>query len=136
MLDWITNPEIWIALVTLTSLEIVLGIDNIIFISILAAKLPKNQQAKARQIGLSLAMFVRIGLLFSLTWIARLTTPLFAVFGYEVAGRDLILLIGGLFLLGKSTFEIHEKLEGEEGHSSAAVKATFTRVIIQILLRQ
>lgn len=134
MLDWITNPEIWIALVTLTSLEIVLGIDNIIFISILAAKLPANQQVKARQIGLSLAMFIRIGLLFSLAWIIRLTAPLFTVFDHGISGRDLILLIGGLFLLGKSTYEIHEKLEGETGHASAKVGAVFWRVIVQILL--
>jgi predicted tellurium resistance membrane protein TerC len=133
-MDWIADPKIWIALLTLTSLEIVLGIDNIIFISILAGKLPEQQQAKARRLGLSLAMFVRIGLLFSLAWIARLTTPLFHLFEHPVAGRDLILMAGGLFLLGKSTFEIHEKLEGEEGHASATVKATFTSVITQILL--
>jgi predicted tellurium resistance membrane protein TerC len=133
-MDWITNPEIWIALVTLTSLEIVLGIDNIIFISILAGKLPGNQQAKARQLGLSLAMFVRIGLLFSLSWVIGLTTPLFTVFHHPISGRDLILLIGGLFLLGKSTFEIHEKLEGEEGHAETKLKVSFTGVIVQILL--
>jgi len=133
-MDWITNPEIWIALVTLTSLEVVLGIDNIIFISILASKLPENQQAKARRLGLALAMFARIALLLSIAWIIRLTAPLFTVLGQEISGRDLILLIGGLFLLGKSTFEIHEKLEGEEGHASAKVKASFTSVIIQILL--
>jgi predicted tellurium resistance membrane protein TerC len=133
-MDWITNPEIWVALVTLTSLEIVLGIDNIIFISILAGKLPGNQQAKARQLGLSLAMFVRIGLLFSLSWVIGLTTPLFTVFHHPISGRDLILLIGGLFLLGKSTFEIHEKLEGEEGHAETKLKVSFTGVIVQILL--
>jgi len=134
MLDWVTNPEIWIALVTLTSLEIVLGIDNIIFISILAGKLPANQQARARRVGLSLAMFVRIGLLLSLAWIIRLTTPIFSLFGHGISGRDLILLIGGLFLIGKSTFEIHEKLEGEEGHASGKVRAVFWNVIVQILL--
>ena len=133
-MDWLFDPQIWIALVTLTALEIVLGIDNIIFISILAGKLPANQQGKARSLGLFLAMFVRIGLLFSLTWIARLTDPLFHVFEHPVAGRDLILITGGLFLLGKSTFEIHDKLEGEEGHASAKIKATFTSVIIQIVL--
>jgi predicted tellurium resistance membrane protein TerC len=133
-MEWITNPEIWIALLTLTSLEVVLGIDNIIFISILAGKLPSGQQAKARQVGLALAMFVRIGLLFSLSWIIQLTAPLFTVLGVEISGRDLILLIGGLFLLGKATYEIHEKLEGEEGHASAKVAASFTSVIIQILL--
>jgi predicted tellurium resistance membrane protein TerC len=100
----------------------------------LAAKLPEHQQAKARRLGLTLAMFVRIGLLFSLAWIARLTTPLIHVFEHPVAGRDMILIAGGLFLLGKSTFEIHEKLEGEEGHASAAVKATFSSVITQIIL--
>ena len=134
MFDWISDPQIWIALVTLTSLEIVLGIDNIIFISILAGKLPEQQQAKARRVGLSLAMLIRIGLLFSLAWIIRLTTPLFHIFEHGVSGRDLILISGGLFLLGKSTYEIHEKLEGEEGHASAQIRATFTSVIIQILL--
>ncbi|MDH3674144.1 MAG: TerC family protein [Anaerolineae bacterium] len=134
MFDWITNPQIWIALITLTSLEIVLGIDNIIFISILAGKLPEHQQAKARSVGLSLAMITRILLLLSLAWIARLTTPLFTIFGHEVSGRDLILITGGLFLLGKATWEIHDKLEGEEGHASAKVTATFSSVIIQILL--
>ncbi|MCB0193166.1 MAG: TerC family protein [Anaerolineae bacterium] len=133
-MDWITNPEIWVALLTLTSLEIVLGIDNVIFISILAGKLPADQQAKARNVGLTLAMFIRIALLFSLSWIIGLTEPLFEVFGFEVTGRSLIMLAGGLFLLGKSTFEIHDKLEGEEGHASAKVNATFTSVIIQILL--
>jgi len=133
-MEWLTDPEIWIALITLTSLEIVLGIDNIIFISILAGKLPPNQQAKARNLGLSLAMFVRIALLFSLSWIIGLTAPLFTVFHHPVSGRDLILLLGGLFLLGKSTFEIHEKLEGEEGHAEAKVGVSFNSVIIQILL--
>lgn len=133
-MDWITNPQIWIGLVTLTSLEIVLGIDNIIFISILASKLPHNQQAKARQLGLTMAMLTRIALLFSIAWIARLTTPLLAPFGYEISGRDLILVIGGLFLLAKSTYEIHERLEGEEGHASAKVAASFVGVIIQIML--
>jgi predicted tellurium resistance membrane protein TerC len=134
MFDWIFDPQIWIALVTLTSLEIVLGIDNIIFISILAGKLPQQQQSKARRVGLSLAMLIRIALLFSLTWIARLTSPLFHVFEHGVSGRDLILISGGLFLLGKSTYEIHEKLEGVEGHASTKIKATFASVIIQILL--
>lgn len=133
-MELLTNPENWIALITLTSLEIVLGIDNIIFISILAGKLPQNQQARARRTGLFLAMFVRIGLLFSLSWIIQLTAPFFTVFGRGISGRDLILLAGGLFLLAKSTFEIHEKLEGEEGHASAKVKASFTSVIVQILL--
>jgi predicted tellurium resistance membrane protein TerC len=134
MLDWITNPEIWIALVTLTSLEVVLGIDNVIFISILAGKLPADQQKKARQTGLALAMLVRIGLLFALGWIIRLTAPLFTIVGLEISGRDLILIGGGLFLLAKSTYEIHERLEGEEGHASAKVAASFASVIVQILL--
>ncbi|MBE7550843.1 MAG: TerC family protein [Anaerolineales bacterium] len=133
-MEWITDPEIWIAFVTLTSLEIVLGIDNIIFISILASKLPQGQQKKARQVGLSLAMLTRIALLFSLSWIIGLTAPIFTIIGQEISGRDLILLIGGLFLLGKATYEIHERLEGEEGHASAKVAASFTSVIIQILL--
>lgn len=133
-MEWLTDPEIWIALVTLTSLEVVLGIDNIIFISILAGKLPAAQQAKARSTGLFLAMFVRILLLLSLSWVIGLTAPLFSLFSFEISGRDLILLVGGLFLLGKSTYEIHEKLEGEEGHASAKVSATFASVIVQILL--
>jgi predicted tellurium resistance membrane protein TerC len=133
-MDWLTDPQIWIALVTLTSLEIVLGIDNIIFISILASKLPKDQQKKARQVGLGLAMLTRIALLFSLSWIIGLTEPIFSVLGQEISGRDLILLLGGLFLLGKATYEIHERLEGEAGHASAKVAASFTSVIIQILL--
>jgi len=132
--NWITDPEVWIALTTLTALEIVLGIDNIIFISILAGKLPADQQEKARLIGLGLAMFIRIGLLFSLTWLMGLTEPFFSVLGHAVSGRDLILIGGGLFLIGKSTLEIHEKLEGEEHPSSAAAGAAFTSVIIQILL--
>jgi len=132
-MEWMSNPESWIALLTLTVLEIVLGIDNIIFISILAGKLPKEQQAKARKVGLGLAMFIRLALLASLAWIARLTTPLFTVFNQEISGRDLILLVGGLFLLAKATHEIHDKLEGEEGHASAKVAASFTSVIVQIL---
>jgi predicted tellurium resistance membrane protein TerC len=132
--EWITNPEIWIALLTLTALEIVLGIDNIIFISILAGKLPKEQQQRARLVGLGLAMFMRIALLFSLAWVIGLTEPIFDLLGRDISGRDLILLGGGLFLLGKSTFEIHDKLEGEEGHGSGRVAASFTAVIIQIML--
>jgi predicted tellurium resistance membrane protein TerC len=128
------NSEALIALVTLTFLEIVLGIDNIIFISILAGKLPPEQQAKARQIGLALAMITRVLLLLSLNWIARLTEPLFAVLGFEISGRALILLGGGLFLLAKSTYEIHEKLEGETGHASDKVAASFASVITQIII--
>src|SRR5688500_5017347 len=133
-LDWTSNPQSWIALLTLTVLEIVLGIDNIIFISILAGKLPEAQRDRARKVGLFLAMFIRIGLLASLAWIARLTNPLFTVLNQETSGRDLILLIGGVFLLGKATHEIHDKLEGEEGGAGAKVAASFTAVIIQILL--
>jgi predicted tellurium resistance membrane protein TerC len=133
MMELFTTENL-IALLTLTMLEIVLGVDNVIFISILAAKLPQEQQARARQIGLGLALVTRILLLLSISWIASLTTPLFEVFGYGVSGRDLILLGGGLFLIGKATYEIHEKLEGEEGHGSARVAPSFTSVIIQILI--
>lgn len=129
-----TDPSLWVALITLTALEIVLGIDNIIFISILAGKLPKAQQERARIIGLSLAMFTRIALLFSLTWIMQLTAPLFSVLNHEISGRDLILILGGLFLLAKSTMEIHEKLEGEDEHGNGPRAATFASVIVQILL--
>ena len=131
-MDWITNPQVWAALVTLTVLEIVLGVDNIIFISILAGKLPPDQQPRARRLGLTLAMLTRIALLLSLSAILRLTTPLFEVFGNDISGRDVILVAGGLFLLVKSTREIHDKLEGVGGHSSARVRASFTSVIIQI----
>jgi predicted tellurium resistance membrane protein TerC len=133
-MDWIANPEIWIALVTLTALEIVLGIDNVIFISILAGKLPESQQAKARRVGLALAMITRILLLMSLAWIIRLTKPLFTIVGHDISGRDLILIGGGLFLLAKSVHEIHGKLEGEEGGMSARIPPSFSGVIVQILL--
>jgi len=133
-LEWITNPESLIALLTLTVLEIVLGIDNIIFISILSGKLPKEQQNRARLTGLALAMITRILLLFSIVWIMKLTLPLFTVLGQEISGRDIILIAGGLFLLAKSTFEIHDKLEGEEGHLNAKVAKSFGSVITQILL--
>jgi predicted tellurium resistance membrane protein TerC len=133
-MEWITTAEGWIALVTLTVLEIVLGIDNIVFISILAGKLPQELRARARKVGLSLAMLMRILLLLSITWVMQLTTPLFAVVGQEISGRDLILIIGGLFLLAKSTHEIHDKLEGDEGHASAKVVSSFRAVIVQILL--
>ena len=131
---WTTSAEGWIALATLTILEIVLGIDNIVFISILSGKLPQADRPRARKIGLSLAMFIRIGLLWSITWVIRLTAPLFTVWGHEVSGRDLIMLVGGLFLIAKSTHEIHEKLEGDEGETSARVAASFAGVIVQILL--
>jgi predicted tellurium resistance membrane protein TerC len=133
-MDWLTNPETWIGLITLIALEIVLGIDNIIFISILAGKLPHGQQARARRTGLLLAMFTRIALLASLAWIVRLTNPIFTIAGFDVTGRDIILIGGGVFLLAKSTYEIHDKLEGEEGHASAKVSPSFASVIVQILL--
>jgi len=155
--DWVANPEVWISLVTLTVLEIVLGIDNVIFISILASRLDGSQSDavgrldgspsdtagggarspadRARVVGLSLAMGMRVLLLLGISWIVRLTTPLFSVFGHELSGRDLILLGGGLFLLGKSTFEIHHKLEGDDHHETEGRAGTsFARVIVQILL--
>lgn len=134
-MDWITDPQAWLALVTLTALEIVLGIDNIIFISILTGKLPEHQRNKAQKIGLALAMITRLMLLFSLSWIMKLTAPFFSVFGHGVSGRDLILLVGGLFLLAKSTMEIHDKLEGEE-HAAGEGKSvvSFNSVIVQIML--
>ena len=131
---WTSSAEGWIALATLTILEIVLGIDNIVFISILAGKLRAEDRARARKIGLSLAMFIRLALLWSITWVMGLTTPWFVVLGNEISGRDVILLVGGLFLIAKSTHEIHEKLEGEEGHGTAKAAASFVGIIIQILL--
>jgi len=134
-MSWLTDPETWIALLTLTSLEIVLGIDNLVFITILAGKLPKKEQKRAGQIGLGLAMISRILLLLSIAWLSRLTAPLFAVMNVGISGRDIILIAGGVFLIGKSTFEIHDKLEGQEGHSEARLKrVTFTSVIVQIML--
>jgi len=133
-MEWLTSPETWISLITLTVLEIVLGIDNIVFITILADKLPLNQRRNARQIGLFLAMIMRILLLLSLAWLIGLTEPLITVLGIDFSGKDFILLIGGLFLLGKSTVEIHEKLEGKRGHASAKVQSRFLNVIIQIML--
>lgn len=132
-MDWITSPEAWIALLTLTVLEIVLGIDNVVFISILAGKLPPDQQAKARRLGLGLAMFMRIALLFSITLIIKLTAPLFTVLGEEISGRDLVLIVGGLFLLTKSTREIHERLEGEEGGTSVKARPSLVSTLIQIM---
>jgi len=133
-MEWLTSPETWIALLTLTVLEIVLGIDNIIFISILAGKLPAGEQPRARTVGLTLAMVTRILLLLFLTGIMRLTLPLFSPFGHPFSGRDLILLLGGLFLIWKSTREIHDKLEGEEGRQNVKAGATFGGVIVQIAL--
>jgi predicted tellurium resistance membrane protein TerC len=134
MFDWMTGLEGWIALLTLTVLEIVLGIDNIVFISILAGKLRKEDRERARRWGLSLAMITRLGLLLAITWVMGLTAPFFTVLGNEISGRDLILLAGGLFLIAKSTHEIHDKLEGEEGEGTARAVAGFTGVIIQILI--
>lgn len=133
-MDWLSNPETWIALLTLTALEVVLGIDNIIFISILSGKLPQSQQRLARRLGLGLAMFTRILLLASLAWIIGLTKPFFSVLGFAVSGRDLILIGGGVFLLAKSTYEIHDKLEGKEGRRSAKIAPSFASVIVQIML--
>ena len=134
-LSILTNPDTWVALLTLTALEIVLGIDNIVFISILAAKLPPEQQARARRVGLALALFMRLALLTSISFIVRLTEPLFSIVGHEVSGRDLILIGGGLFLLAKATFEIHEMLEGERPHGRpAGAAASFGSIVIQILL--
>lgn len=137
MFEWVSDPQIWISLLTLTALEVVLGIDNIIFISILAGKLPPEKQKKARQLGLSLALITRVLLLLSLTWLMGMTRPLFTlpILDHGLSGRDLILLIGGLFLIGKSVVEVHDKLEGEDGHATTAKgRVSFASVIVQILL--
>ncbi|HZJ50955.1 MAG TPA: TerC family protein [Actinomycetota bacterium] len=133
-MEWLSEPDIWIGFVTLLALEIVLGIDNVVFISILAGKLPAAQQARARQVGLGLALVMRILLLLTLSWVIGLTSPLFSLIGHEISGRDLILIVGGLFLLGKSTYEIHDRLEGEEGHAADRVAASFSAVIAQIVV--
>jgi predicted tellurium resistance membrane protein TerC len=133
-MEWITQPDSWIALLTLVALELVLGVDNVIFISILAGKLPADQQQRARTTGISLAVITRILLLLSISWVIGLTEPLFSLLSLDISGRDLILLAGGLFLLGKATLEIHHKLEGVEGRGSARVAASFTSVIVQIML--
>lgn len=133
-MEWLTNPQTWIAFLTLVLLELVLGVDNVIFISILSGKLPVAQQGRARSLGILLAIGSRIVLLFSLSWIIGLTEPLFSVWEYRISGRDLILIVGGLFLLAKSTHEIHQKLEGETGHASARIAPSFTSVVVQILL--
>ena len=130
----LTDPQLWIAFLTLTMLELVLGIDNIIFISILVDRLPPESREKARKIGLFLAMFMRIGLLLALSWLVGLTAPLFSILGYQISGRDMILIGGGLFLLWKSTHEIHQLLEGVEGETSSAVQATFSAIILQIIV--
>jgi predicted tellurium resistance membrane protein TerC len=134
MIDLLTSPQAWVAFLTLTALELVLGIDNVIFISILVDKLPARQRELGRRIGLFLAMFMRIALLFLLTWMVGLTQPLFSVLTQEISGRDLILIAGGLFLLWKSTKEVHQLLEGETGEASSTVRATFSAVIVQIIL--
>ena len=133
-MEWLFSGEALIALATLSLLEIVLGIDNLVFLTILAGKLPPEQQPRARKIGLALALGMRVGLLLVITWIIGLTKPLFTVLGQEISGRDLILLIGGLFLLAKATTEIHHKLEGESAGKSGAVRATFGAVIAQIVV--
>ncbi len=133
-MDFLTDPNIYIGFFTLLALEVVLGIDNIVFISILAAKLPEDQQGRARQVGLGLALVMRIILLLTLSIIIGLTATWFTIFGNEISGRDLILIVGGLFLLGKSTYEIHDKLEGEDGHANAKAGVTFVSVIVQIMI--
>ncbi len=133
-MDLLLDPQIWLAFATLTALEIVLGIDNIIFIAILVSRLPQAQQARARTLGLGLAMLSRIALLLSLTWVMGLTAPLFSVLGMEVSGRDLILVLGGIFLIAKSTMEIHNSLEGEEHATSSTAAASFGGILIQIAI--
>jgi len=133
-MDWLTEPQTWIAFFTLVALELVLGVDNVIFITILAGVLPEDQQPRARTVGLGMAVLSRILLLFSISWIIGLTAPLFTVFGFEISGRDIILILGGLFLLAKSTYEIHQRLEGMQGHASVGVRRSFVGVIVQILL--
>ncbi|MFN4072138.1 MAG: TerC family protein [Thermus sp.] len=133
-MEWLTNPEVWIALITLTVLEVVLGVDNVIFISILASKLPREEQDRARMVGISLAAVTRILFLLTIAWIMALKKPLFALWGHEVTGKDLVLMAGGLFLIYKSVKEIHEKLEGEPGHAVKRVAPSFASVIGQVLL--
>ena len=134
MIEILLDPQIWIAFLTLTALELVLGIDNIIFISIIVDKLPQEKREFARKLGLFLAMFMRIGLLLVLSWIIGLTEPVLTLFGHGISGRDLILIAGGLFLIWKSTMEVHQLLEGEEGEQSSKVASTFTGVILQIIV--
>jgi len=134
MLELLSDPQAWIALATLTALELVLGIDNIVFISILVDRLPAAQRERARRIGMFMAMFMRVGLLFVLSWIVGLVAPLFTVLGQEISGRDLILISGGLFLLYKATGEMHQSMEGETGHASSAAKSTFGAVVAQIMV--
>lgn len=133
-MSWLVDPSAWIALLTLTALEVVLGVDNVIFISILAGRLPRREQALARRVGLVLAALSRIALLLSINWLARLRAPLFTLFGQGFSGRDLILMGGGLFLVAKATYEIHQRLEGEEGHATARVAPSLGSVVAQIVL--
>ncbi len=133
-MELLTDPQVWIALLTLTVLEIVLGIDNVVFISILSGKLPGDEAGRARTIGLALALLMRVALLFSLSWVIGLTARILTILGHELSGRDLILIGGGLFLLGKATFEIHERLEGEEAHAEVGSRASFNSVVVQIVL--
>jgi predicted tellurium resistance membrane protein TerC len=133
-MELLSSPEAWIALITLTVLEIVLGIDNIVFISVLSSRLEESQRARARKVGLLLAMLMRIALLFTIAWMAQLTTPLFSAFGHGVSGRDLILVTGGLFLLAKATHEIHDKIEGHGAAGVHPVAASFGSIILQIIL--
>jgi len=133
-MDWLADPQNWIAFFTLVALELILGVDNVIFITILAGVLPEDQRQRARTVGLGMAVLSRILLLFSISWIIGLTAPLFTVFGFEISGRDIILILGGLFLLAKSTYEIHQRLEGIQGHASVGVRRSFFRVIVQIVL--
>ena len=134
MLELLSDPQAWIAFLSLTGLELVLGIDNVIFITILVDKLPADRRDTARRLGLFLAMFMRVGLLLALAWIVGLTQPLFSLWKFSISGRDLILIAGGLFLLWKSVHEIHQLLEGEEGEASSGIKGTFSRIIIQIVI--
>jgi len=134
MFEWLANPQAWIALGTLTALEIVLGIDNIIFVSILVGRLPEKQRTFARKMGLSLAMVARLALLFSISWVMGLTNPWFTVFSQAISGRDLILIGGGLFLLAKATHEIHNSLEGDDANDDTGAAATMRMVLLQIAL--
>jgi predicted tellurium resistance membrane protein TerC len=133
-MDWIANPDIWLSLVTLTALEIVLGIDNLVFIAILAGKLPAERQALARRVGLGVALLTRLGLLFTLTWLAGLTDTLFTVFGQEISWRGIVLIVGGLFLVAKATYEIHHKVEAAGHEAPPAPSGSFVGVVIQIAL--
>ncbi len=133
-MDWIADPNVWIGFLTLTVLEVVLGIDNVIFIAILAGRLPKERQAHAQNVGLVLALVPRLLLLFAITWIMRLTAPLFSVLSHPFSGRDLILLAGGLFLLGKSVTEIHQKLESADSHGAAGGAASYGKFLVQVLI--